>query len=204
LKYSIFLWAIWFAYWVVSARKRVRDTTASSVRRETLAERFTYGAFMWMGFILLFWRGPLPYGDSRLWPFSAGLLAAGYALQIAGLGFTVWARLTLGNNWSGRIATGGNQQLVTDGPYRLVRHPIYSGLILAVAGLSLVLGTSRGIIGFVLATAGFFLKIRREEASVRRHFGRAYEEYARHVPALFPNWRKAGQSQFFLACTIPW
>jgi protein-S-isoprenylcysteine O-methyltransferase Ste14 len=192
VKYSIYLWAVWFAYWVISARHRVRDTTESTVQRETLVGRFSYAIFMWIGFILLFWRGPVPYVDFRLWPPSLALLLAGLAVQAVGLGFTVWARFTLGKNWSGRIATGGDQRLVTDGPYRLVRHPIYTGLLSALVGLTLVVGSFREVLGCVLGAAGILLKIRREETSVRRHFGSAYEEYARSVPALLPHWPKAG------------
>jgi protein-S-isoprenylcysteine O-methyltransferase Ste14 len=192
VKYSIYLWAIWFGYWVISARNRVRDTTESTVQHETIAGRLSYALFMWIGFLLLFWRGRLPYVDFQLWPTSHASLVTGLAVQAVGLGFTVWARLTLGKNWSGRIATGGNQQLVTNGPYRFVRHPIYTGLLLAIAGLTLVVGSFQGLLGFVFGAVGVLVKIRREETSVRRHFGSAYEEYARRVPALFPHRPKAG------------
>ena len=185
MKYSVYLWALWFAYWVLSARNRVHDTAESTVQREPFTTRLKYASLMWFGFLLLLWRGTLPF-DRRLWPANLTSLAIGLAIQIVGLGFTVWARMVLGANWSGRIATGGNQQLVTAGPYQLVRHPIYSGLLFAVAGTAVIVGLAKGFLGFAFVLAGVVVKIHHEEASVRCHFGSQYEDYARRIPALVP------------------
>jgi protein-S-isoprenylcysteine O-methyltransferase Ste14 len=190
MKYSEYLWTIWFAYWLISARNRVHDTAESTVQREPFTTRLKYSSLMWFGCLLLLWRGPLPF-DRRLWPSNLTSLAIGLAIQIVGLGFTVWARLVLGANWSARIATGGNQQLVTAGPYQLVRHPIYSGFLFALAGLTVVSGLLKGLLGFAFVVAGIVFKMRREEASVRHHFGNQYEDYAQRVPALVPKWPKA-------------
>jgi protein-S-isoprenylcysteine O-methyltransferase Ste14 len=190
MKYSEFLWALWFAYWLVSARNRVRDTADSTVQHETLTQRLIYVVPLWGGFALLFWRGPLLYGNMRLLPSTLAWLAIGLALEVAGMGVTVWARMVLGKNWSARIATGGNQQLVTAGPYRFVRHPIYAGLLVALVGTTLAAGTLQKVLGFILATIGIFIKLWREEASVRCHFGSLYEDYSRRVPLLIPKWPK--------------
>jgi len=179
INYSAILWALWWAYWVISARYRVRDTSESSVQRESLAGRLSYSLLTWIGAALMFWPRPVAHLQQSLWPVTTATLVAGLSLQVLGLGFTIW---------SGRIATGGNQRLIIDGPYRLVRHPIYTGLLAAFFGLALIVDSTRGIVGFFFVTAGFLLKIRREEASVRRHFGSAYEDYARRVPALLPKW----------------
>jgi protein-S-isoprenylcysteine O-methyltransferase Ste14 len=185
MKYSEYLWALWFAYWLISARNRVHDTADSTVRREPFTTRLKYSSLMWIGFLLLFWHGPLPF-DRRLWSSNLTSLAIGLAIQIVGLGFTVWARLVLGANWSARIATGGNQQIVTAGPYQFVRHPIYTGFLFAVAGTTVIEGLFKGFLGFAFVVAGIVVKIHHEEASVRRHFGSLYEDYARRVPALIP------------------
>jgi protein-S-isoprenylcysteine O-methyltransferase Ste14 len=187
MKYSAILWALWFLYWLISARSRVHDTADSTVQREPFTTRLKYSSLIWIGFLLLFWHGPLPF-DRRLWPANFTSLALGLAIQALGLGFTVWARLILGSNWSGRIATGGNQQLVTAGPYQFIRHPIYSGFLFAIAGMTVVVGSVRGLLGFAFVVTGIVVKIRHEEASVRRHFGSLYEDYARRVPALVPRW----------------
>jgi protein-S-isoprenylcysteine O-methyltransferase Ste14 len=186
VKDSVFLWWLWFAYWLISARLRLRDTDDSTVQREPMGQRLVYGFPLWGGFALLFWRGPLFYSGVRLLPSSFAWIATGLTLEVAGLGFTVWARVVLGQNWSGRIATGGNQQLVMHGPYQFVRHPIYTGILLALVGTTLVAGTLQAVVGLALAATGIFLKAWREETAVRLHFGSAYEDYARRVPALFP------------------
>ena len=190
MKYSAYPWVLWFAYWLISARNRVRDTADSTVESETLPQRLIYVVPLWVGFALLFWRGPLLYGDLRLLPSTSAWLMTGLAIEVAGLGVTVWARVVLGKNWSARIATGGNQQLVTDGPYQFMRHPIYAGLFVAFVGTTLAMGTLQGVLGFVFATTGIFIKLWREEVSVRHHFGSLYEDYARRVPALVPKWRQ--------------
>jgi protein-S-isoprenylcysteine O-methyltransferase Ste14 len=189
MKYSEFLWAAWLAYWLISARNRVHDTADSTVQREPLTTRLKYSSLMWIGFLLLFWRGPLPF-DRRLWPSNLTSLAIGLTIQALGLGFTVWARLVLGANWSDRIATGGNQQLVTAGPYQIVRHPIYSGFLFAATGMTVIAGSVKGLLGFVFIVIGIVVKIRREEVAVRQQFGSLYEDYARRVPALVPKWPK--------------
>ncbi len=145
------------------------------------------------GFAFLFWHPPILYVEQGLWPSTGVCLAAGLAIEGIGLGFAIWARSTLGRNWAARITTGASQELVIRGPYRLVRHPIYSGLLLGILGTTIVVGRVRGLLGALLALAGVLIKIRREEAALRRHFGGAYEEYAKRVPALLPGTNIAEQ-----------
>jgi protein-S-isoprenylcysteine O-methyltransferase Ste14 len=176
---SVIFWLVWYAYWIVSARHRVRDTGTAPVKREPLGGRLLYLVFILAGFVLVFLHRPLPYVQERLWPSAGAWLVAGLLLQASGLAFAIWARYTLGKNWAGRVTIGAEQQLVIRGPYRLVRHPIYSGLLLGVLGTAVVVGLVHAFVGFLLVLAGVLLKLRREEAALRQHFGDAYDEYAR-------------------------
>jgi protein-S-isoprenylcysteine O-methyltransferase Ste14 len=191
MKLSLILWAAWYVYWIVSARHRVRGTDTTAVKREPWAGRVFYLAFILAGFVLLFRQRPLPYLQERLWPSTGAWLAGGLAAQATGLAFAIWARSTLGENWAGRITVGATQELVIRGPYRLVRHPIYSGLLVGILGTAVITGELRAFLGFLLVLAGVLIKIRREEAALQLHFGGAYQEYARRVPGLVPVWRNS-------------
>jgi len=76
--------------------------------------------------------------------------------------------------------------LITSGPYRFVRHPIYSGLLLAFVGTALARAEWRGVLAVVLVVWALWRKLRTEEQRMREHFGPAYDEYARRTPALIP------------------
>jgi protein-S-isoprenylcysteine O-methyltransferase Ste14 len=188
MKFSLALWAIWYAYWIVSAGRRVRDTAESTVQREPRAGRAGYYVLLLAGFALIFVRRPIPHLEQHLWSSNRAWLASGLAIQAFGLIIAICARWILGKNWSGRISVGGNQELVVRGPYRIVRHPIYTGLLMAVLGTAIVSGRLRAFLGFALIVIGILIKVRREERALRQHFENAYEEYARRVPGLLPGW----------------
>ena len=188
MKFSLALWAVWYAYWIVSAGRRVRDTADSTVQRESVAGRAGYFALLLAGFALIFTRRTVPHLEQQLWPSSARSLAIGLTTQTVGLVLAIWARSTLGKNWSGRISIGGNQELVVRGPYRMVRHPIYTGGLIAVLGTAIVSGQLRAFLGLMLVVMGISIKILREERALRQHFGEGYEEYAKRVPGLIPGW----------------
>jgi len=188
---SATLWAAWFAFWIVSARRRVRDTAEAPARHEPIIGRLVYLTMMVIGFGLLFSRIPIPYRELRLWAASRLSLVAGLAIQITGLAFAIWARRELGTNWAARVTIGARQELVVLGPYRIVRHPIYSGLLFAILGTVIISGALSAAIGFVLILLSVLMKLRREESALREHFGSAYMDYAGHVPALVPGWPTA-------------
>ena len=183
MKTSVILWIGWYIYWNVSANvsiyKQMRDVASTPVKREPWSGRIGYLSLMTLGFALLFWHPPVSYLNRGLWPINLGVLSAGLGVQAVGLAFAIWARYTLGANWSGRITVGGAQQLI-------VRHPIYSGLLFGTLGTAIVVGEVRGILGMLLVLAAVLIKIRREETALRGHFGREYENYAKHVPVLLP------------------
>ncbi len=100
--------------------------------------------------------------------------------------FTVWARLHLGRNWSGTVTIKDGHELITSGPYALVRHPIYTGLLLAMLGSALALGDWRGVAAFALAAGALWRKLRVEESWMQQQFGDAYQAYSQRVAALIP------------------
>jgi len=139
------------------------------------------------GFYLLLVRGRWPGWLSRqIFPDSPAALRIGLALTFAGIAFAVWARLWIGRNWSGTVTLKENHELVQTGPYSLVRHPIYSGFLLAFLGTAIVQGELRALLGFPLVVLGWWLKLRMEEAFMSEQFGNAYLEYKRRVKALVP------------------
>src|SRR5262249_25639290 len=96
---SLTLWLVWCAYWIISARQRMRDTDDSPARREPLAGRLAYIGLMVAGFALLVRHLPVSYLEERLWPSVSWWAVAGLVIQAVGLGSAVWARRTLGSNW---------------------------------------------------------------------------------------------------------
>jgi protein-S-isoprenylcysteine O-methyltransferase Ste14 len=114
------------------------------------------------------------------------LIGVGFAVQIASGMLGVWARRTLGRNWSGAITVAQDHELIRTGPYHFVRHPIYSAMLGMFAGTAIVSGEWHALIGVVLLAIAYARKIRLEEASLRTLFGPAYEEYSRSTRALIP------------------
>ena len=110
----------------------------------------------------------------------------GAALTFAGHRLRHLGAMLLGGNWSSDVTLKRDHELIVAGPYRWVRHPIYTGILLALAGTALAIGEWRGAIAVVLASVAYWLKLKIEEAVMRRQFGENYARYAERVPALIP------------------
>lgn len=176
------LWAAWAAFWLVMAFR-----TKTAVRREALGSRLTHMGPLFLAFLLIALpQLPFPLLEVRFLPAGPGWFSPGWLLTAAGLLFTVWARASLGRNWSGFVTIKDHHELVISGPYRLVRHPIYTGLLLAFAGSAVALGEWRGILGLLIALPAFWWKLSLEEAWLRQQFGAAYADYQRRVAPLIP------------------
>lgn len=158
-----------------------------AVRRQPAGARWQHIAVMAVAFGLLFSAsarvGPLAW---RWLPDSAIIARAGLALTATGCAYAVWARLLLAGNWSGSVTIKQDHELVRKGPYAIVRHPIYSGALLAMLGTALVMGELRGLAALALAFFGFLTKSRVEEAFMTSRFGADYVQYQREVKALIP------------------
>jgi protein-S-isoprenylcysteine O-methyltransferase Ste14 len=122
----------------------------------------------------------------RFLPDVYGLQEVGLVLTIAGCLFATWARLTLGGNWSGRVSLMAGHELITNGPYKLARHPIYTGLLLALAGTALAIGEWRCVLGVAVILIAFLVKMSHEEMLLLQAFPDQYPEYRRRVKALIP------------------
>ncbi len=120
-----------------------------------------------------------PFGD-----FTDGTATAGVMLCIVGLQFAVWARVTLGRSWGMPMTLHENPELVTGGPYRYVRHPIYTGLSAMLIGTSLVYPLAAAPCLAMVAYSAF--AARREERDMEQRFPDAYPEYKRHSKFLVP------------------
>ena len=129
-------------------------------------------------------RRPCPRPRSTAGLFLSLGRAIGAALSFAGVAFSVWARVLIAGNWSTDVKLKRDHELIVAGPYALVRHPIYTGLLMTFAGTALAVGEWRAVLAVV--AAAFWRKLRLEEALMRRQFGEAYAQYAARVPALIP------------------
>lgn len=175
------LWLAWALYWGWSARglKRVR-------RRESWASRAAHVVPLTVATTLL--AAPsLPGWLGESWRAGGATGRAwAVALVAAGLALCVWARVVLGGNWSASVTLKEGHEIVRSGPYRLIRHPIYTGLIVAFAGSALARGEWRGIVAFAIAGAALWRKLRVEERWLSAEFGARYAEYRRQTWALIP------------------
>jgi protein-S-isoprenylcysteine O-methyltransferase Ste14 len=139
-----------------------------------------------LGLLMLLFPHWLPeVVTRRLVPSGPELPALGTLLVLLGLLLAVWARWHLGRNWSGIVTLKEDHTLIKSGPYRLVRHPIYSGIALALVGTALAIGAAYGFIAMALILLGFALRIQLEEARMRDTFPE-YADYCRHTARLIP------------------
>jgi protein-S-isoprenylcysteine O-methyltransferase Ste14 len=175
------LWLGWLGYWAAAA-----VGTKTTARSESMGSRLTYLAPLLLGGILLgtpHWPALL---NHRVVPRDTAIFWIAVALVVLGLGLSVLARRSLGTNWSGTVTLKQDHELVRAGPYRFVRHPIYSGLLLAILGTALIIGRWRALAAVVLIAAGFIRKLGIEEQFMTGQFGDAYRRYMAEVPALIP------------------
>jgi protein-S-isoprenylcysteine O-methyltransferase Ste14 len=175
-------WLLVGIYWLVTALR-----AKPVARRERLLTRVVHLAIMTVACVLLF-SGSARVGvlGARPLPESAGSGWAGLGLTVAGCAFAVWARAWLGPNWSATVTRKQGHELVRSGPYAVVRHPIYAGLLLAILGTALALGEVRGLVALALAFVGWFTKARTEERFLVEEFGDRYLRYRREVKQLIP------------------
>lgn len=176
------MWLSWVVYWWVASRD-----VKSTLRRESLPSQLSHIAPLGIAVLLFSARKvPIAFLGERFLPLTEWPFWLGSLLTATGLLLTVWARLHLGRNWSGTVTIKEGHELVTSGPYALVRHPIYTGLLLAFLGSALALGDWRGVLAFALAACALWLKLQVEERWMRQQFGDAYQVYSERVAALIP------------------
>jgi protein-S-isoprenylcysteine O-methyltransferase Ste14 len=176
------LWILWVASWVIAAR-----WSDPAAQRTTPREAISYRATTVVGALMLFFgdRGFFP--SAWLWDFGLGPDWVLLLIVALGLAFTWWARIYLGRLWSSSVTKKADHHVVDTGPYAIVRHPIYTGLIAAIAATAILKGHAIAILGAFLMTYGFWLKARLEERFLKGQLGAdAYDAYRRRVPMLVP------------------
>ncbi len=175
-------WSIWFASWMAASR-----WSSPAVARPAMATAWLYRVTTTVGAILILCSGMRWLPSPRLW--SVGYTAAQVLafLTLPGFLFTWWARLHLGRLWSSSVTRKDAHRVVDTGPYGIVRHPIYTGLIAAFLVSAIASGTVAAVIGFVSVVFGFWVKARLEERFLAAELGAdAYGAYRRRVPMLVP------------------
>jgi protein-S-isoprenylcysteine O-methyltransferase Ste14 len=176
------MWLSWAAYWWISSRN-----VKATVRHESMASRLSHiGPLVLAGILLTVPNLPVRFLGDRFLPLATWPFGVGAALTASGLLFTVWARRHLGANWSATVTIKESHELIVGGPYALVRHPIYTGILLAFMGSALAIGQWRGVLAVALAALAFWRKLRLEERWMQQQFGDAYRAYCRRVRALIP------------------
>ncbi len=182
LRWAIWFWTVFLAVWLVMGLRIKR-----AKQRETSRERMQHLIPVFLGFWLLLGRNwGVP--DALGVPDTPSVPWLGLLLTAMGVALSIWARVSLGANWSGTVTLKDDHELISKGLYRWIRHPIYTGILLAMIGTALIRGHLRGWVGFLIVLAAFYFKARREEGFLRQEFGDGFEEHARRTGMFLPKW----------------
>jgi protein-S-isoprenylcysteine O-methyltransferase Ste14 len=178
-----FAWIAWIASWMLAAAWSTRTERRAPRRAELL-----YRAITIAGILLMVYR----LGRRPAWPVGHDVAWALAWLAVAGMLFTWWARIHIGRLWSSGITRKAGHRIVETGPYALVRHPIYTGIIVAILATAAARARATSLAGAALIIVGFWLKARAEEQFLAEELGaEAYAAYRRRVPMLVPlPWRR--------------
>jgi protein-S-isoprenylcysteine O-methyltransferase Ste14 len=175
-------WLLFMLYWAISALNLQKIK-----QQEPVQSRLVRTAILAIAFTLLFSKslrfGPL---SRRFVSEAPGLKVAGIVLTWLGVLLAIWARRHIGQYWSSKITLKVDHKLIQSGPYAYVRHPIYSGLLLATIGTALVVGKWRGVVAVILLLIAHWRKARHEEAVLAQEFGDEFRKYRQHTGSLIP------------------
>ncbi len=177
---AFLLWLAFQIYWGASARN-----SAPTKKAESRASTMFHQIVLNVAYLLLFWAAPglkgwfLPPQLHFLVPLGTGIEAAFILLA-------VWARRHLGRNWSAEVRIAEGHQLVRTGPYRLLRHPIYTAVLGMCVGTAIASSQYHALLSVVMVLLAYIRKSRLEEKILRQQFGAEYDDYRRHTWALVP------------------
>ncbi|MGF7179002.1 methyltransferase family protein [Tunturiibacter psychrotolerans] len=176
------LWLALSAVWLGSL-----PFVKTTILRQSQPSVIKHTALLIVGLYLLFGSLASPEWLSRpLFAVTLPIAFAGLFVVVCGVGFSIWARLILGENWSGIATIKQDHSLIVRGPYRAVRHPIYTGMLLALFGTALQHGLIRSFLGVFICSIGFWMKVSVEEHFMVQRFGNDYRRYRMQVSALVP------------------
>ena len=179
---SAALWISFMVYWSGAAKNTAPDRSSESSSSRRLHQNLMNAALL-----LLFI--PIPGLGLRFLPAASFIIPTGLAIHVGSFLLAVWARRHLGRNWSGAITQKVDHQLVRSGPYRVVRHPIYSAMLGMFVGTAIVSGELHALIAVAIIGIAYWRKIGLEERSLGEAFGDAYEAYRRDTWAIIPGLR---------------
>jgi protein-S-isoprenylcysteine O-methyltransferase Ste14 len=176
------VWILFLIYWQIKAvgAKTTQRLEPASSRMVRLLVFVIVMALLSINHI------PLPWLYQPLWPQGLWAFWIGAAVTVGGLLFAVWAREHLGRNWSRSVTIKKDHELITSGPYAMVRHPIYTGILAGFVGMAIAIAQVRGVVVCVLIFVVFWFKLRMEESWMRTQFGETYATYMERTAALVP------------------
>lgn len=176
------IWIVLFIYWRLAARD-----AKMNVRTAPTPLRLLHWSLLIAGASLFTIVPPgAPWLWERMWPQSVFAFFLGLLVMLIGFACAVWARVTLGRNWSNDVAVKVNHELIVSGPYAWARHPIYTGLLLMFLGTGIAIGEWRGLVTMALVLTSFYIKASYEEKYMVEIFGAQYEAYRKRVKMLIP------------------
>jgi protein-S-isoprenylcysteine O-methyltransferase Ste14 len=174
-------WIIFLGFWLVAVR-RTKSTAEQGGWRGWLAYRLPLA----IAIALLVSSFGSPVLEIPIIPSTPLIHILSGFLCVTGLLFAIWARAILGSNWSSSVTLKQDHELVTRGPYRFVRHPIYTGVLLMLLGSALISGRLGPIAGMAFGFLGLWIKLSQEEALMMQHFPADYPKYKASSKALLP------------------
>jgi protein-S-isoprenylcysteine O-methyltransferase Ste14 len=181
-EWFIAVWILWAISWAAASR-----WSGPTRKRAATWDVWAYRVIIAGGVVLISHWTARALGLRRIWHVGYGGAYALLALTCAGILFAWWARIHLGNLWSGKVERKEEHRIVDTGPYALVRHPIYSGLIVAGLATTVAQATPTALVGWALVALGLWLKASIEERFLTAELdAQAYASYRRRVPMLVP------------------
>ena len=176
---TLVIWIAFQIYWSAASAN-----SAMAVSGESDSSRAIHRRMLNIALLLLVFNWPGL--QTRFVPLTISIVASGFVVQILGFALAAWARVCLGRNWSHKVRVAEDHELIRSGPYRWVRHPIYTAMFMMFAGTALIAGEVHALAAFVLLVIAYTRKIRQEERLMRETFGPAYEAYQRESAAVVP------------------
>ena len=174
-------WIILLLYWVIFAffQKKLKEG-------QTLKSKIAYNLLLLMSYVLLLVSSKIIFLNYVLIKVSNVINILSLILSVSGLVLCIYSRIVLGSNWSRDVMIKEKHELITTGPYKYIRHPIYAGLLLLFFGTTLAIGNVGSILGFILLLVNFKIKIKKEENLMLKHFNRRYLNYMKRTGSIVP------------------
>ena len=191
------LWSAFGVYWIGTAFLQRKSKPAGDSANDTSPRSGEFPFYRVLRISILLLTFALLFGNwtavgilkNRLLPDSAAPLITGFSACLLGFTIAIWARVHLGRYWSDKVVLQEDHRLIRSGPYAYMRHPIYTGVLLGVAGTAIVVGEVRGFVAFFLLVANYWIKARKEEKILGQQFGEEFRLHQARAGFLLPRLR---------------